>query len=122
MADDLCILVRTAPYGSISAVEGLRHLIGASASRLDVSAVLRGEGVWAAKAGQEPGASGWLPLSPSLAELLVRGDRPTPPVYAPEAALADAGLTRDHLVPGVTVVPDETIANVVSRARHVMIF
>lgn len=122
MTDDLCIVFRTPPYGSISAAEGLRHLIGAAASRLAVSAILVGEGVWAAKAGQESGGSGWLPLSESLAELLVQGDRPTPPVYAPEAALADAGLTPDHLVPGVTVVPDETIAKVVSGARHVMIF
>lgn len=38
------------------------------------------------------------------------------------AALARAGLTPDHLVPGVRIVPDEAIAKVVSQARHVTIF
>lgn len=121
MALDLCVLIRTPPYGSISAAEGLRHLIGAAANRLHVSAVLSGEGVWAAKAGQEPGGSGWTSLSETLAELLVHGE-PPPLVYVSEAALARAGLTPDHLVPGVRIVPDEAIAKVVSQARHVTIF
>ena len=106
---------------SRSAAEGLRHLIGAATSGLNVVAVLFGEAVWAAKAGQEPGASGWLSLSETLAKLLVQGDPPPPPVYVPEAALAHASLTREHLVPGVRMVPDEAIAEVVSEARHVMI-
>ncbi|MBI3075709.1 MAG: DsrE family protein [Deltaproteobacteria bacterium] len=95
MAADLCILFRTPPYGSISAAEGLRHLIGAATNRLDVGAILLGEGVWAARAGQEPGSSGWTSLSDSLAEFLAQDDPPPPPVYAPETALSHAGLTRE---------------------------
>ncbi len=122
MPTDLCILIRHQPYGSISAAEGIRHLAGALSCGFATTVVLVEDGVWVAKTGQQAGQSGWTSLSEALAGAL----RPTgggPPVVLAEvAALAQAGLTTDDLIPGVTAAGPEAIARAVAQARHVMLF
>lgn len=34
----LCLLIRKAPYGHLAAAEGVRHLIGAAAAGMEVTA------------------------------------------------------------------------------------
>ncbi len=122
MVTDLCILIRRPPYGSISAAEGIRHLIGAVANGLNVKAVLMDDGVWVARAGQSPGETGWTALSEALANTFRFADRPAPQVLADEDALTRAGLTAKDLVPGVSVASPEAVAELVATARHVIIF
>lgn len=122
MTTDLCVLFRRPPYGSISAAEGIRHLIGAVANGLTVNAVLIDDGVWVARAGQSPGATGWTALSEALANTFRLADGPAPQVLADEDALTRAGLTAEDLVSGVRVASPETVAELMATARHLIIF
>lgn len=122
MTTDLCLLLRRAPYGSILAAEGIRHLIGAMANDLTVAAVLVDDGVWVARMGQDPGATGWTSLSEALANALGTVDGAAPQILADQDALVRAGLRTEDLVPGVRPVSPEAVAEVVATARHLIIF
>jgi sulfur relay (sulfurtransferase) DsrF/TusC family protein len=122
MTTDFCVLFRRAPYGSILAAEGIRHLIGAMENDLTVVAVLVDDGVWVARMGQESGATGWTSLSGALASALGTTDGATPQILVDQDALVKAGLRTEDLVPGVRPVSPEAVAEVVATARHLIIF
>lgn len=62
----LCILIRQAPYTTIGAAEAMRHAGGALSDGLAVNLLLVDEGVYLARAGQDPGTTGFLSLSAAL--------------------------------------------------------
>jgi len=66
MADQFCILIHRPPYGEIHAAEAVRHLNGATAQGLEATAILVRDGVYVARAGHDPGMTGWTALSPVL--------------------------------------------------------
>ncbi len=122
--DSLCILLRKAPYGTIQAAEGLRHLIVA-ARMMGANAVLLDDGVYLAKRGQEPGDSGWVGLSATLEQALAdcRADPSCQlHVYVHEASLKDRHLDPTALVRGVELVDDDRVATVVIGARRTLVF
>ena len=122
--DSLCILFRKAPYGTIQAAEGLRHLI-AAARIMHANAVLLDDGVYLAKRGQEPAESGWVSLSATLEQALVdcRAD-PSHQlhVYVHEGSLKDRNLDPTNMVSGVELADDDCVATVVAEARRMLIF
>src|SRR3970040_1910183 len=68
--NDLCIVIRRAPYGWLAAAEGVRHLIGAVAAGMSVSAVLVDDGAYLARQGQDSERTGWTNLSDALGQAL----------------------------------------------------
>lgn len=122
MKIDLCVFFRRPPYGSILAAEGIRHLIGAAASGLTAGAVLVGDGVWVARAGQSTSVTGWTSVGEALAKVLQVADEPAPQILADQDSLTRAGLGADDLIPGVRVASPEAVAELVATARYVLIF
>ncbi len=122
--DSLCVLFRKAPYGTIQAAEGLRHLM-AAARMMGAGAVLLDDGVYLAKRGQEPGESGWVSLSAVLEQALAdcRADPPCQlHVYVHEGSLKDRDLAPTTLVRGVELANDDQVAMVIAEARRMLIF
>ncbi len=122
--DTFCILFRKAPYGTIEAAEGLRHLI-AAARMMAARAVLLDDGVHLAKRGQEPGDSGWINLSQTLENALADcGADPSCQlhVYVHEGSLNERNLVPAALVPGVELADDDQVATVIAEARRMLIF
>ncbi len=122
--DTFCILFRKAPYGTIEAAEGLRHLI-AAARMMAARAVLLDDGVYLAKRGQEPGDSGWINLSQTLENALADcGADPSCQlhVYVHEGSLKERNLDPAALVSGVELADDDQVATVIAEARRMLIF
>lgn len=122
MADRLCILVHRPPYGTINAAEAVRHLNGATAHGLEATAILVGDGVYLARAGQAPGTSGWTALSPVLEEALGSSEAGYPHLWVEEASLHARGIGTDSLIPRAAVVDEHAIARVLAEARWVMVY
>jgi sulfur relay (sulfurtransferase) DsrF/TusC family protein len=122
MADQLCIVVHRPPYGGIYAAEAVRHLNGATAQCLEAIAILVGDGVYVARAGQDPGATGWTALAPALEGALEGGESGSPRLWVDEESLRARGVPVESLIPGTIPVNEHTIADLVSKARWVMVY
>jgi len=122
MADQLCILVHRPPYGGIHAAEAVRHLNGATAHGLEATAILMGDGVYLARAGQVPGTTGWTVLSPVLEEALGGGETGYPRLLVDEQSLRARGVPAESLIPGAAVVDEHAIAHALAEARWVMVY
>ncbi|MBI2563527.1 MAG: DsrE family protein [candidate division NC10 bacterium] len=122
MADQLCILVHRPPYGGIQAAEGVRHLNGAAAQGLEATAILVGDGVYVARAGQDPGATGWTALSPALEEVVGAAAAGSPRLLVDEVSLQSRGLHFASLIPGATVADEQAVADALAQARWVMVY
>jgi len=122
MADQLCILVHRPPYGGIQAAEAVRHLNGAMAHGLEATAILLGDGVYSARAGQDPGTTGWTALSAALEDAIGGSRSGRPRLWVDEASLDARGLQAGSLIPGATVVDEQAIADALAKARWVMVY
>lgn len=122
MGDQLCILVHRPPYGGIHAAEAVRHLNGATAHGMEATAILMGDGVYLARAGQVPGTTGWTPLSPALEDALEGADTGSPRLLVDKESLRERRLSAESLVPGAAVVDEIAIAQVISQARWVLVY
>ncbi|OGB93696.1 MAG: hypothetical protein A3H39_18305 [candidate division NC10 bacterium RIFCSPLOWO2_02_FULL_66_22] len=122
MADQLCILIHRPPYGGIHAAEAVRHLNGAAAQGLEATAILVGDGVYVARTGQDPGATGWTALSPALEEAVGGAAAGSPRLLVDEASLQSRGLHVASLIPGATVADEQAVADALAQARWVMVY
>lgn len=122
MAERLCILIHRPPYGGIQAAEAVRHLNGAAAQGVEATAILTGDGVYVARAGQDPGSTGWTALSPALEEALKRTKTGYPRLLVDEASLRERGVPPASLIPGAAVADEGAIAQALVQARWVMVY
>ena len=122
MAETLCILVHRPPYGEIQAAEAVRHLNGATAHGLEATAILLGDGVYLARSGQDPRATGWTALSLALEDALGDGQSGSPHLWGNGASLRARGLPAAAMVSGAVVVDERAIAEAVAQARWVMVY
>src|SRR3990172_6561847 len=102
--NNLCIVIRRAPYGSVSAAEAVRHVIGAVHAGLSVHAVLVDDGVYLVRQDQDPGNTGWTSLSDALRQALGPGATgSSAPVrgYVHRPSAETPGLDQFALVPTV---------------------
>lgn len=121
----LCILIRTAPYGRLSAAEGIRHLIGAVEAGFATTAILVDDGIYVAKHGQATEPDGWANLSAALQQALSKASNgPTPrlAVYIHKPSAEQRGVERLDLVPGIELIDDERMATVMGAAETLLTF
>ena len=97
----LCVVVTRAPYGREDAFGGLRLALSGVTHGLQLTAVLRGDGVWSALKGQRAEAIGMPSNESVISDILEMGGA----VWAEEGALAARGLSPGDLVEGVQVGP-----------------
>ncbi len=122
MENSVCILISRAPYGTVSAAEGVRHLNGALNNGVRAVAVLVDDGVWLARAGQTPGTSGFASLSDVLSGVRKLSPALDPRIFVHGPSLARRGLAARDLIPGVEEVDDAELARLVASTRHLLRF
>jgi len=119
MGNQVAILMRKAPYGTVYTAEGLRTLMGIGVFEMDISVLLVDDGVYALVKGQDTKALDMKPLGdafPTLEEFGVTK------FYVHDASLAERGLTRHDLTMDVEVVDGARIADILSSCGKVVPF
>ena len=81
-----------------------------------------GDGVYVARTGQDPGATGWTALSPALEEAVGGAAAGSPRLLVDEASLQSRGLHVASLIPGATVADEQAVADALAQARWVMVY
>lgn len=123
--DSMCIVIRKAPYGSLSAAEGVRHLVGAAAGGMQVTAVLVDDGVYVAKHGHDPDDTGWTSLSVILQQALAQAAASGSPriyVYVHRPSAQQRGLGSVDFVSGVELVDDSQVTAALGGAEGLLVF
>lgn len=122
MEKSLCILISQAPYGTVHAAEGVRHVNGALTEGFAVVAAFVDDGVWTVRKGQEAGATGFTSLSIALAAALSKPAGPVPRVVVHRSSMEVRGVTPEELVPGVELVDDAELARILSSTQFTLRF
>lgn len=126
MTKDILIVVRHGPYGGFQAAEGLRHANGAMSLGFRPIVVLVDDGVYLAKAGQNPGQSQWLALGGTLEEIIARGlyekkDAPAE-FYVENESLVKRGLDSEELVENLELIDHQKVSELMAVNRLQLIF
>lgn len=119
MRGSICIFVSMAPYGHVQAAEAVRHLGGALNDGLDIFMLLKDDGVYLAREGQQDHMSGWTALSPVLARLIAKG---APVLVHTPSAHARGLLDGSPLIPGITLADDRAVARALDGTYAMMTF
>ena len=126
MSKDILIIVRHGPYGGFQAAEGLRHANGAISLGFRPIVVLVDDGVYLAKADQNPGQSQWLSLSETLEEIVARGlyERKDAPAefYVEKQSLLKRGLDSEGLVEDLELIDHQKVSELMAVNRLQLIF
>ncbi len=123
--NSLCIVIRKGPYGSISAAEAVRHVIGAVHAGMTVHAVLVDDGVYLARQGQDAADSGWTSLSGALGQAVgpgAAGSSAPALAHIHRPSAETRGLDHVDLVPGVELIDDAQLEAVLTSADAILIF
>lgn len=128
MVGSLCVLIRRAPYGLIHASEALRHMGGAVTEWLKVIAVFIDDGVYVVKEGQRTENTDWTSLSETLREIMGLSQKVKDKtkgvagffVHGP--SLEARGLEAADLVPGVEIIDDGGLVQLLAEADGVMVY
>ena len=115
--DQLLVISRKPPYGTVNAAEAVRH--AGAASGFDFKAILYliDSGVYAAKKEQDAGDTGFLGLGESLELLSDEMD-----VYASRDSLQRFNLNEDDLIEGVKIDDGAILEEALKNSQSVMIF
>ncbi|MBI5741639.1 MAG: DsrE family protein [Nitrospirae bacterium] len=115
--DNLLVILRKSPYGTVEAAEAVRHAGGASSADYKATLFLIDSGVLTAKKNQEAGDTGFTGLGESLE--LLSGEME---IYADKASLREYKLNEDDLVEGVRIDDGPVLKQALREAQAVMIF
>jgi sulfur relay (sulfurtransferase) DsrF/TusC family protein len=123
---DVLIVIRHGPYSSFQAAEGLRHANGAISLGFRPIVVLVDDGVYLAKAEQDPGQSNWLSLSGTLEGIVARGlyenkDAPAE-FYFEKESLLKRGLDQKQLVEDLELIDHQKVSELMAVNRLQLVF
>ena len=126
MPKDILIIVRHGPYGGFQAAEGLRHANGAMSLGFRPIMVLVDDGVYLARANQDPGQSQWLSLGETLEEIIARGlyekkDAPAE-FYVESESLLKRGLTAEDLVEDLEQIDHQKVSQLMTANSLQLVF
>ena len=110
---------RTAPYGTVYALESLEVVLITAAFDQDVSLVFVDDGVWQLKKGQQTKAIETKNFSPTYRAL---EDYDVEKLYVERESLEARGLTKDDLIVGVTVLGADEIGKLIAEQDVVLSF
>lgn len=126
MTKDILIIIRHGPYGGFQAAKGLRHANGSMSLGFRPIVVLVDDGVYLAKAHQDPSQSQWLALSETLEEIIARGlyERRDAPAefYVEQESLLQRGLNLEDLVESLDPIHHEKVSELMVSNSLKLIF
>lgn len=115
--DNLLVILRKPPYGTINAAEAVRHAGGAGGFDYKTTLYMIDSGVYTAKKNQDVFESGFLGLGESLELLSDEMD-----IYACRNSLREHGLQEDDLIEGVKIDEGSVLKEALRNAQSIMIF
>ena len=110
---------RSAPYGTIYALESLEVVLISAAFDQDVSLVFVGDGVWQLKKGQQTKGIETKNFSPTYRAL---DGYDIEKLYVEKESLEARGLTEDDLLVDVTVMPKDEMGKLMDEMDVVLSF
>jgi tRNA 2-thiouridine synthesizing protein C len=110
---------RTAPYGTVYALESLEVVLITAAFDQDVSVVFIGDGVWQLKKGQQTKGIETKNFSPTYRAL---EGYDVEKLYVEREAMAARGLTEDDLLVDVTVMGADELGKLMAEQDVVLSF
>jgi tRNA 2-thiouridine synthesizing protein C len=119
MSNQVAVLMRQAPYGSVYTAEGFRTLMGVAVFEMEINVVFMDDGVYALKKNQRPEKLDMKPLGegfPMLSEF------ETVKIYVHDESLTERGLTPDDLVMPAEVINSVQVAQILDAAGAVLPF
>ena len=122
MEKSICILISQAPFGTVHAAEGVRHVNGALSEGFSAVAAFVDDGVWTVRKGQVAGATGFTSLSDALTTALSKPVGPVPRVVVHRPSMEARGVTPEELVPGAELVDDAELARILTSTQFALRF
>lgn len=122
MQPSVCVLISQAPYGTVHGAEGVRHVNGALTEGFAAVALLIDDGVWLARKGQSAGETGFTSLSDAITAALQKAGGPVPRVAVHSPSLHERGLSPEELIPGVELVDDAGVAEIITTTQFLLRF
>ena len=119
MGNEVAILMRKAPYGSVYTAEGFRSMMGVGVFEMDISVLFVDDGVYALVKGQDPSALDMKPIGdgfPMLADFGVTK------FYVHDGSLEERGLSPEDLVMDVEIVDNDRAAQILASNGPVLPF
>jgi sulfur relay (sulfurtransferase) DsrF/TusC family protein len=116
--ENVTIVLRRPPYGSVDASEALRHALGGATNDMGVQLVLVDGGVHAARKGQDTTNTEYMNVEEGLKDCLDMGVE----VYADRSSLSEERLETGDLTEGVKVASGTEIAEMLGKAAVTLIF
>ncbi len=110
---------RTAPYGTVYALESLEVVLITAAFDQDVSLVFIDDGVWQLKKGQQTKGIEAKNFSPTYRAL---EGYDVEKLYVEQESLAARGLTEDDLIVDVNVLPSAELGALMAEQDVVLSF
>ena len=110
---------RTAPYGTVYALESLEVVLITAAFDQDVSLVFIDDGVWQLKKGQQTKRIEAKNFSPTYRAL---EDYDVEKLYVERESMEARGLTEDDLIVDVTVLPAGELGKLMAAQDVVLSF
>lgn len=115
--DNLLVILRKPPYGTIDAAEAVRHAGAAAVFDYRAILYLTDSGVYAAMKNQDAADTGFSGLGENI-ELLSDDME----IYACEHSLKEYGLKQEDLIEGIKVDDGSALNQALKTAKSVMIF
>jgi tRNA 2-thiouridine synthesizing protein C len=119
MGNQVAVLMRKAPYGSVYTAEGFRSMMGIGVFEMDINVVFVDDGVYALVKGQDPAGLDMKPLGEGFPML---PDFGVTKFYVHEQSLSERGLTSDDLVMDVEILDDAGAGRVLESSGIVLPF
>ena len=119
MSDQVAVLMRKAPYGSVYTAEGFRSMMGIGVFELDISAIFVDDGVYALVKGQDPAGLDMKALGDGFSML---PDFGVTKFYVHDQSLTERGLSADDLVIDVEIVDAAGVARLLESCGTVLPF
>ena len=119
MNNQVAILMRKAPYGSVYTAEGFRSMMGIGVFEMDISAIFVDDGVYALVKDQDPSGLEMKAMGDGFAML---PDFGVNKFYVHDQSLSERGLATDDLVIDVEIVDDAEVARLLESCKTVLPF
>lgn len=116
--ENISIILRRPPYGTVDAPEAIRHALGGITEDMSVKLILVDGGVNAARKRQDTSSTEYLNMEAGLVDCIDMGAE----VYADKASLKEEGLEGKDVVDGVIIAGSSDIAEIIANTDTTMIF
>jgi sulfur relay (sulfurtransferase) DsrF/TusC family protein len=112
------IILRRPPYGTVDALEAIRHALGGITEDLSINLILVDGGVNAARKQQETSDTGYLSAETGIQDCIGMGAA----VFVDMNSLTEEHIGFDTIVAGVVLASGPEIAEIIKKSETAMIF